>query len=200
MHGSEFATTLARAGSRFALAVLVTIAGCAGTDDASRRDSAAPSGAADAPAAGENSADLRDVTRYELSMDKIDKYYAAMRNMALAMKGMSAEEREKLDMDAGDDLSLDDYAAKLEREPAVRRAIEQAGLSTREFALLTMSMVQTGLASAVLAMRPKDNADSLMREMKVNPDNVRFLREHEAELKTKQQAAEREMKALGVTQ
>ncbi|MFN2399559.1 MAG: hypothetical protein ABR543_13120 [Gemmatimonadaceae bacterium] len=39
--------------------------------------------------------DLRDVSLYTLTTDKMDKYFDAMRNMMLAMKDMTPEERER---------------------------------------------------------------------------------------------------------
>jgi hypothetical protein len=50
----------------------------------------------------------------------------------------------------------------------------------------------------VLQTRPNANEDSLAREMNVNMDNVRFMREHDAELRQKQQALEAEMQAMGL--
>lgn len=176
---------------------LAATAACACGNDASQRESAATSGAVDTQTAV---TDQRDITNYKLSKDRVDKFYAAMRNIALAMKDMSPEQREKIDMNAVDSPSLDHYATSLEREPAVRRAIQQAGLTAREFAVLTMSIMQTGMASAILATQPNASADSLMREMKVNPDNLRFMRQHEAAIKAKQQAVAAEMKAAGAAQ
>ena len=54
------------------------------------------------------------------------------------------------------------------------------------------------MAAAVLQMRPEANQDSLMREMKVNPANVRFIRENEAVLQQKQAELQAELQRLGV--
>ena len=53
-------------------------------------------------------------------------------------------------------------------------AIRGAGLSPREFTVITMAMMQTAMAARVAQMRRNDNQDSLIREMKANPDNVKF--------------------------
>jgi hypothetical protein len=58
-------------------------------------------------------------------------------------------------------------------------------------------MIQTGMAASILEMRPDDNQDSLVREMQANMDNIKFYREHKAEIDAKQQAAQKEMEALG---
>ena len=62
-------------------------------------------------------------------------------------------------------------------------------MSAREFGLLTMAYLQAGMASAVLAMRPNENQDSLAREMKTNMANIRFLQENQAALEAKMQQA-----------
>jgi hypothetical protein len=181
-------------------ALVCTLAGCAGGSDAADETAAAGNVAAENRASSAD-ADLRDVSRYELTMDRMDRYFAATRNMAVAMKGMTPEQRERMKASGDADTSLDAYAAQLEREPVARDAITQAGLSTREFAVLTMAYLQAGMADAVLQMRPDiKNADSIAREMKANPANVRFVRENKAALESKFKALETEMKAAGVDQ
>ena len=176
-----------------------------------QKDAAPSAGAADsagAPAAAASSAsgssggdaDLADVTNYRLSMDKVDKYIAAQRNMAAKMKSMTPAEREavKARNESTNDpnASLDDMARSIEREPVMNDAIRSAGLSAREFALVTISMMQSAMASSVLEMRPKDNQDSLVRAMKANADNIKFYREHEAEITAKSKAIGAEMKGV----
>jgi cell fate (sporulation/competence/biofilm development) regulator YmcA (YheA/YmcA/DUF963 family) len=183
---------------------LLALAAC-GKKDAAPADSAgAPAAAAAASSASGSSkadADLADVTNYRLSMDKIDKYIAAQRNIAAKMKSMTPAEREAVkarNENTGDaNASLDDMARNIEREPVMNDAIRSAGLSAREFALITISMMQSAMASSVLKMRPKDNQDSLVREMKANADNIKFYREHEAEITSKTKALQAEMKAAG---
>jgi hypothetical protein len=186
--------------SRYA-ALFVTMllaAACTSKDAAP----AAEGGAAAAPAASSGGGDdLADVTRYELTMDKIDKYYAAQRNIALKAKAMSPAEREamKASSDAGDDgASLEDMARKIETNPVLSSSVREAGLSAREFSTITMAMLQAAMASSVLQMRPNDNQDSLAREMKANPANIRFMKENERALTQKQTEFQAEMKRLGV--
>jgi hypothetical protein len=183
-------------------AILVLTLGCTRGSDAPG-DTASAGGAPAAAPGSSADADLRDVSQYELTMDKMDKYFAATRNMGLAMKDMTPEQRERLKNSGGGDAntSLDDYAALMEREPVARDAISRAGLSTREFALLTMAYLQAGMADAVLQMRPDiKNADSIAHEMKANPANIRFVRDNKTVLETKFKALEAEMKAAGVDQ
>ena len=94
--------------------------------------------------------------------------------------------------------SLDDMARKIESEPMMKSAVQEAGLSPREFVMITMSMLQSGMAAGVLKMRPNDNQDSLIRAMQANPENVKFMQENEAEITRKQMALSEEMKKLGI--
>ena len=191
-----------------ALASTLAFVAC-GKDDVSTGDSASATATATAGAsvasgapAASAEAELATVTNYRLTMDKVDKYMAAQRNLALRMKDMSPAEREamKARMDNGGDQneSLEQMVSRIEGEAALNGAVRDAGLSAREYVLVTVSMMQSAMAAGVLKMRPKDNQDSLVREMKANPANVRFMQQNEAELQRKQEAMAAEMKRLGV--
>jgi hypothetical protein len=178
----------------FCAATVAVLAGCADGSDADVEVSAEAGGAASATAAN----DLRDVSNYELRMGQVDKYYEAFRNIGEAMKDMTPQQREALNMDANE-ADLDTYVSRLEGQPAINSAIRDAGLSAREFSLILWSMLQSGMAAAVLDMQPNANQDSLAREMDANMDNVRFIRENEAELRRKQEALQADMEKMGVT-
>jgi hypothetical protein len=153
-------------------------------------------------AAAQANEDLQTVTDYKLDMGKIDKYMAAQRNIAMKAKDLTPQQKEamkaKNDADDTNNDNLDDMAKRIESEPMMASAIKDAGLSPREFALITVSLMQSSMAAGILKMRPNDNQDSLIREMKANPENVKFVQEHEAELTKKQQDMAAEMKRLGV--
>lgn len=176
---------------------LLALAAC--TKDNSSQPAAATSASTAAASSTQADEDLSDITRYRLSMDKIDKYIQSQKNLAAKVKSMSPAEREafKNNDDVADaNASIDEMVAKIDKQPVMAEAIKSAGLSTREWVMVTMSMMQTGMAAAVVKMRPNDNQDSLMREMKVNPENVKWYTEHEAEITAKTKAIEAEMKAL----
>ena len=185
-------------GTRAALAGVLglLLAACAKSDESAAASSDAATSGAPASAATSGD-DVADVASYELTMDRMDKYFASMRNVAIAMKDLPEEQRDISMDDAG---SIDAYAAKLEANPTVRKAIRDAGSTPRDFALTSMAFLQAGMASGVLAMRPNDNADSLAREMKASMRNIEFLRENEAELKRKADAMQAELKRMGVTE
>jgi hypothetical protein len=88
---------------------------------------------------------------------------------------------------------------KIDSEPLMKSAIQDAGLSTREFVMITMSMMQSGMAAGVLKLRPKDNQDSLIHAMQASPENVKFYQDNEAEITRKEKDLEAEMKRLGVS-
>ena len=187
----------------FVLAATFALAACGKKDAAPGDTTAAATAATSAPAPSSGGDDLADVTSYKLSMDKIDKYIAAQPALTAKMKSMSQAERDAVKArNEGRDnsnASIDDMARNIESEPVMNDAIRSAGLSAREFALITMSMMQSAMAASVLKMRPNDNQDSLIREMKANPDNIKFYREHEAEITRKTQELQAEMKAAGAS-
>jgi hypothetical protein len=182
---------LVRAASAAALVVLH--AACA--ENVETADTGAAGG--EAMAASAQTTDIGDIRDYELRMEQVDKYYAAFRNIAQAMQRMTPAEREQLNTDAST-VDLNAYVAKLEQQPEINRAIRDAGLTPREFSLILWSMLQSGMASAVLQTRPNANEDSLAREMNVSMANVRFMREHDAELRQRQQALDVEMRDMGL--
>lgn len=160
---------------------------------------------APAPAAGSSQSvdeELADLASYRLSMDKVDKYVAAQRNIMLKAKSLTPAQRQAMQArnEGGDNsnASIDDMARNIEREPLMRDAIRDAGLSPREFAMITMSLIQTAMASGVAQMRPNDNQDSLIRAMQASPANVKFFRDNEAAITQKQTALSEEMKRAGL--
>ncbi len=176
-------------------AAAMLLSACAKSDSAEAGDSSEGTSAAarSTPTSASADQDLSEVSNYTLTMPKVDKFYEAMRNAALAAKDLPEDQRGSFNAADG---SLNDYAANIERNAPMRKAIEKAGLSPKEFAVIMMATMQAGMAQGIIAMRPNDNADSLAREMKTNPANVRFMREHQAEIEAKQKAMAAEMKAM----
>ncbi len=188
----------------FLAAGLFALTACSKKDDTSGSSAATQNPGAPAASTAQVDDDLADITKYQLNMDKIDKYMAAQKNLAAKAASMTPAQRAAMEArndDSSDpNASLDDMAKKIESEPVMASAIKDAGLSPREFAMITISLMQTGMAAAVLKMRPNDNRDSLIREMKANPDNIKFYTENEAEITRKSKALEDEMKKAGISQ
>lgn len=186
----------------FGIGGVVSVAGCADRTDTAGDTSSAAGNVAEGARASEPgqaaaSSDAATLADYDLEMGQVDKYFAAYRNIGSALQSMSAEERAQIEFDASD-TDLNGYIARLEAQPVLNRAIQQAGLTAREFSLILWSMLQSGMAVAVMETQPNVNEDSLAREMQVNMDNVRFMREHQAEIQQKQQALDQELRSMGI--
>ena len=128
-------------------------------------------------AAPNGDADLRELSRYELTMADLKKFGAA--NAALA-KHPKAEENDDAGDDTNDNESLDDMAARIGRIPEARKAIEAAGLSVRQYCVITMALFQAAFAQ--YAVEQGADINKVAREAGVNPANIRFVKEHKAEL------------------
>ena len=163
-----------------AAALLATLAACSGTDDAASNDSAT------ATVAGTPDLEhqLADVNAYRLTMERMDRYLAAQRNIAAKEQAMSDAEKAAIKASApsGDTKDVDGLARQIEAVAPVRDAIRAAGLSPREYATITYAYMSAAMAAGIQKMRPADDADSLARAMKASPENARFIRENEAEL------------------
>jgi hypothetical protein len=185
-----------------ALAALFAIAACSKDKDSAATPSTTNTATPQA-AAAQAEEDLEDVSKYRLNMEKIDKYLAAQRNLATKAASLTPAQRAAMEAkneNASDpNASLDDMVKRIESEPMMVGAIRDAGLSPREFTMITISLMQTGMAAAVAKMRPTDNQDSLIRAMKANPDNIKFYNENEAEITRKSKQIEAEMKKLGIS-
>jgi hypothetical protein len=181
------------------LALASSVAAC-GTDAEDAADeprAEQPAGAASSSSQADE--DLQDIQEFELTMDRIDKYIAAQRSLALAAKNMSEADREAASMSMDQNASLDDMVRATEASEVTSKAARDAGLSPREYVMIGLAYFQSAMASAVMQMQPNANQDSLAREMEANPANINFIKVNEAELTAKFQAAEDELKRLGVT-
>lgn len=85
--------------------------------------------------------DTQEVNRYVLTEAALGKYANATQKLqSLANQVTSCEDEE------GDGAgSLSALVAQLDAAPAVKAAIQSAGMTTREWAVFTFAMVQTGL-------------------------------------------------------
>ncbi len=128
-------------------------------------------------AAGSGDADLRELSRYTLTLTDIRKYAAANANLA---KQPKAEQEDDEADDEDDDESLSAMTAKIERMPAARKAIESAGLTARQYAVITMALIQASMAQ--FAIDQGADPAKVARDASVNPANIRFVKENKAEL------------------
>ena len=113
----------------------------------------------------------------------IDTYDLTMENVHAMMKAqvaLAAAEKADPTLDAAMNISEENdaqYVARLESTPAIRAAIQAAGMSVHDYAYTAQSLVATMMAvGAVEAGQLKDIPEG------VNPRNVEFVKTHKAEL------------------
>ena len=97
------------------------------------------------------------------------------------------EEKEKLEsasdgpLSLGQANSLSEMEANIRKSPPIANALQSAGMSPREYSTFMMAMIQ---ASMVAGFKKAGMMKELPKD--VNPENVKFIEEHEAELKAMQ--------------
>ena len=80
--------------------------------------------------------------------------------------------------------TLADMEAAMTKEPAAMRALAREGLTPREYALCMMTLLQASMVEGF----SQGKADLSKLPPGVNPENVKFVREHKAELEAMQAA------------
>src|SRR5687767_92278 len=120
----------------FVFALLLTLAACSKDADTAREEP----GTASAKASNEQAQeDLADLTKYDLSMAKMDEYFQTMRNMANEMKKMTPAEREAMEMSSDNNASLDQMIKQAEGNKVIREAARKAGSSPRDYVMVSLS-------------------------------------------------------------
>jgi hypothetical protein len=120
------------------------------------------------------------VMSYRLTMPKVDAFVLAGVEMARAFKG-----RTPPDMDGNEARTIDEMAAQYDAVPEMRRAIRKAKLSTREYATLSLVIMQAMMFESVLADDPKAKLP-----VNMNPANLAFIRANRGVLQKKLEAAQ----------
>lgn len=75
--------------------------------------------------------------------------------------------------------TISDMVQQIEKVPQVAAAIRRAGLSTREFATMQLALLQ---ASMAYGMMKATGRTTLPASVAVNPDNIKFVQQHEADI------------------
>lgn len=159
---------------------LLLLAACGGDSapaDGGSGGDARPAAPAAAPS-GDAEADLLELSDYTLTMEELRRWGTAA--AALGQVGRQRPElQDSVIIDAGDP-SIDTFADRLDRIPAARKAVEDAGFSPREYAVVTYVVVQS--ITSVDAVRQGASVEKLAQEAGLNPANLRFAQQHEAEI------------------
>jgi hypothetical protein len=116
-------------------------------------------------------ADTQEVLRYTLTEAGLTKYVNATKKLAALPKACE---------DDGDDEStgsIADMVAKLDGTPGAKAAIQSAGMTSREYAVFSLSLVHNGLAAWAVSQPGGKLPPGISQA------NVNFLNSHQAQLK-----------------
>ena len=112
--------------------------------------------------------DTQEVQGYVLSEAGLAKFAQATKKLAAMLDGMN----DTCDEDS-DSTSLNDMVAKLNAKPDAKAAIQSAGMTTREYVVFSMSLLQNGLAAWALSQPGGTLPPG------VSKANVDFYKKHE---------------------
>jgi hypothetical protein len=115
------------------------------------------------------------------ALRKKDQLTGAEEERLAALEDEKERLEESSELNLGSATSLDEMEAGVKKSPIVANALQQAGLSPREYGTFIMAMIQ---ASMVAGFKKAGMIKELPKD--VNPENVKFVEEHEAELKAMQ--------------
>ena len=103
---------------------------------------------------------------------------ARLEKLQLRAEALDEEIDREVGMNA--DGSIDDIVARFEREPEARAALAKEGLTPRDFARTFLALMQ---AAMVKGFSPGGQVDMAKLPPGINPANITFIEENEAELK-----------------
>jgi hypothetical protein len=163
------------------LAFALVVGGCDKKAGSGSDAAAVPDVSADAPdaAAGSVDDDQREISRHQLTTADLRKLTRAHENMKRLVQQQRAAPESEEEFAPGAE-SLSDIAAEIERTPQMRKAVEDAGLTARQYALMSFALMQASVADLLVKQGAKP--DSVASELGIHPANLRFVREHEAEI------------------
>ena len=122
--------------------------------------------------------DLKEISAYTFTMPKYKQLMTAMLNL-----GKAAQQNPKMaeSLEGSGNLTLDQMVARYSAVPPVKRAIADAGLTTREFAVAQGAMIQAGMSYGIMKQY-KLSPDSVSKTTGVSKANLEFFRANEAEI------------------
>ena len=140
-----------------------------------------------------SAADSAELVRYRLTEEGLEKYRRSVRAFVDAAVADSVFYGRFVTPPARLPVTLEEMRARVDEEPGLRRAVESAGLTTREWVVLTNVLIygyyQHLLREFQLAGRARPRGW-------ISRDNQRFVRRHATEIETMLQDMER-LDALG---
>jgi len=125
------------------------------------------------PAAAQD-ADSQEVMRYTLTDAGLAKYTKASQNLAALPGGPPGCAKD--DDSDSDSNSIAELAGKLDSTPGAKAAVQSAGMTSREYIVFSMSLLQNGLAAWALQQPGGKLPPGL------NKANVDFVNSHGPQL------------------
>jgi hypothetical protein len=126
------------------------------------------------------SADEKEVYSFVLTMDSIQKLAAAQRDLEMLAKS-DPEVAKKAEADDSENKTLDQMVRRIDSIPQVVAVLRKDGLTPREYAVSTMTLVQTGM---VVGLKRNGTYKEYPPEMLklVSPANIAFMEQHYADI------------------
>ena len=119
--------------------------------------------------------DQAAIRDYVLTMDKVKRYARLLRTIEASKKDLVLRREVEALRSEVAGKSLTETVTTLERFPKISNMIRAAGLTPRDYVLLPMTILSSGMAMYVEQQGGK-------RPPYVNPANIKFIKEHEAEI------------------
>lgn len=158
-----------------ALLALAVLSACNQSAPPTESTTAAPAAteATPAPAAQSQPTASADAD-YELTMAHVEAYFEAQKKLALAAQADPTLEDLSMNVSREDS---GQYAARLESNAKVRAIIDEAGLSTRDFALTGETLISALMAQAALE-------SGMLKELPdgLDPASVEFVKQNKAKI------------------
>jgi len=116
-------------------------------------------------------AEKADVKNFVLTTDKLDKYEAAIKATLKVEKENPALKKQMDDENSQNPTnSIAGSVATIEKHPPIANAIKNAGMSPRDFVVMTYALINSAAAVQMQKAGPiKDNPDSVL------PENTAFV-------------------------
>jgi hypothetical protein len=126
------------------------------------------------------------VMNYTLTMPKVDAWVKANVEVARAMK---ARQGPPPDLSEHEAKTIEEMAAQFDAVPEMRRGIRKVGLSTKEFALLGLVVMQAQMYESIAKGNPAAKPPYNM-----NPANATFMKANKAALEQKMKEVQAAMR------
>ncbi|MBW3571298.1 MAG: hypothetical protein KY467_09340 [Gemmatimonadetes bacterium] len=114
---------------------------------------------------------------YRLTSANLDKFLAAT-NALKALEDEDIDIEDHIDMDDPEDIDIGEIAAAFDNEPRIKRAINSAGMTSRDYVTFLFAMMQAMFGSVMVQMGGEqalnDMPDGVLKE------NIRFFTANQA--------------------